>query len=233
MVLTCKSKKLAHTEGHRKRACNRLLAAGHENLFDYEIVELMLFLILKRKDVKPLAKDLINKFRSINGVLGASINQLLEINGIGEGVAMAIKIVDGIVKSSISTKMIKHNPIECFEDVLSYCKINMKHLTSEEVRIIFLNDLNNIISDEILQCGNIDSVEISPREIMKRCIESGARGIILVHNHPGGDPTPSPNDIYATKKIQEALNIIDVSIFDHIIIGGNRHISFRALSLLC
>ncbi|MDR0942212.1 MAG: DNA repair protein RadC [Holosporales bacterium] len=226
------NKKLSHSAGHRKRACDKLIKAGYENLFDYEIVELMLFLIFKRKDVKPLAKTLINKFRTIDGVLNATMEQLLEVEGVGENAFRAIKIINGIVKASLKSRIMKRDSIECFEDVISYCKVNMKHLVIEELRVIFLNAVNEVIADDVLQEGDIDSVEICPRSIMKKCLENGAKGVILVHNHPSGDPTPSVNDVYTTMKIKEAANTLGIVIVDHIIIGGERYVSLKTLNLL-
>lgn len=221
-----------HSEGHRKRACDKLLNIGYEKLYDYEIVELMLFLIFKRKDVKPIAKELIKHFGTIDRILNASKSDLLKIDGIGESSFNAIKIINGVVLASLKSKILKKDHIECFDDVVNYCKLNMKNLISEELRVIFLNAINEVISDEVMQKGDVDSVDIYPRSIAKRCLEIGAKGIIIVHNHPSGDPTPSKNDVYTTRRISEALSIFNVNLQDHIIIGGDRFISFKTLDLL-
>jgi DNA repair protein RadC len=221
-----------HQDGHRTRARNKLINSGHQNLCDYEIVELMLFLIFRRKDVKPLAKTLINKFKTIDKILDAHTEELLKIEGIGESSVHAIKIINGIVKASLKSKIVNTSTIECFDDVIDYCKVNMKNLVSEELRAIFLNSINRVVADDIVQNGDIDSVNICPRNIIKKCLNHGAKAVILVHNHPSGDPTPSVHDVYTTKKIVDALNVFDIKLHDHIIIGGDRYISFKTLNLL-
>jgi len=221
-----------HQEGHRKRACNKLINNGVDSLYDYEIVELLLFLIFKRKDVKPLAKELLEKFKTIDRILNASEEELLEIKGIGKSTVTAIKIVNSIAIASLKSKIIKKDHINCFDDVINYCKLNMKYLVSEELRVLFLNSINEILADEVLQKGDIDSVDVYPRNITKRSLDLGAKGIILVHNHPSGDPTPSADDIYTTNLIRKALKIFDIKLQDHIIIGGDRFISFSALNLI-
>jgi DNA repair protein RadC len=218
--------------GHRQRACEKLIHNGHETMFDYEIIELMLFLVFKRMDTKPLAKLLIDTFGSIDKVLNASKKELLSIPGVGAQAFNAIKIIDAVVKSSLKSKILNKNTIECFEDVVKYCKVNMKNLISEEFRILFLNGMNEVIQDEIVQKGSVDAVNVYPREIVRRCIENGAKGFIMVHNHPSGDPTPSANDIYTTKKIKEAADIFNIDLQDHIIIGGDKYISFRSLRII-
>ena len=221
-----------YCEGHRERAREKLLNLGAEKLCDYEIVELMLFLVFKRKDVKPLAKELLNQFKSIDGILNAPKSELLKVNGIGEKAAESIKIINGVVLAAVKSKMIKRDHISCFDDVINYCKLNMKNLIAEELRVIFLNAINEIISDEVLQKGDIDSIGIYPRMVAKRCLELGAKGIILIHNHPSGDPTPSGEDVFAIKEITRALAVFDIKVQDHIIIGRNRFISFKTLDLL-
>ncbi|MDR1289265.1 MAG: DNA repair protein RadC [Holosporales bacterium] len=218
--------------GHRKRVFQKLTKHGYTSFLDYEIVEMMLFLIFKRKDTKPLAKILIEKFGTIDKILEAPYESLMNIPGIGENAVNTFKVIDAIVKSSLQSRIIKKSVIECFDDVLKYCKVNMKNLTSEEFRIILLNGINEIICDEIVQKGSIDSVDVSPREILKLCIEKGAKGFILVHNHPSGDPTPSVNDVYTTKRIQEAANVFNITLYDHIIIGMDKYVSFRNLKII-
>lgn len=221
-----------HYLGHRQRTKEKLLEFGIENFQDYEAVELMLFLIFKRKDVKPLAKELIKRFQTIDKILDASIPDLLQIKGIGKNAAESIKIMRGVVLATLKSKAIKYTSINCLNDVIDYCKIDMKNLVMEELRVLFLNAINEIIADEILQKGDVDSVGVYPRMIAKRCIEVGAKGIILVHNHPSGDPTPSQDDVFMTKLIREALNVFEIKIHDHIIIGRDKFISLKNLALL-
>lgn len=218
--------------GHRQRLISRLKNNGHESLEDYEIVEMMLFLIFKRKDTKPLAKMLLQKFGSLDRIISASKNDLLEIKGLGESSYNSIKIIEAILKSCLKHKIIKKDVIKNFQDIINYCNINMKNIRNEELRVIFIDGINQIIDDKIVRKGDSDSIDIYPKEILKICLEIESRGIILIHNHPSGDPTPSISDIRHTEKIKESCNIINVKLLDHIIIGNGRYISFRSLKLL-
>lgn len=218
--------------GHRKRVVHKLLSYGSDFFSDYEIVELMLFLIFKRKDTKQLAKHLLFKFKNINNILNAEDTDLLKIKGIGVSTCNAFKIINTIVKNSLKTKIQNQNVIMCFADIVSYCSNIMKHLVYEEFHVILLDLKNTIIKDIVLQKGTIDTVEIYPREVVKECIKAGAKSIILVHNHPSGDTIPSANDIYTTKKINEAISIFNIILFDHIIIGKDKYTSFRDLKLI-
>ena len=226
------AKQKSYYVGHRQRAREKLLKFGADSLRDYEIVELMLFLIFKRKDVKPLAKRLIERFKTVDTILSAPLTELTKIEGIGQTSAEAIKIINGIFVAAIKSRLIKKKHINCFEDVINYCKVNMKNLIAEELRVIFLNSINEIIADEVMQKGDINAVKIYPRMIARRCLELGANGIILIHNHPSGDPTPSREDIFTTKQISKALSVFEMFLQDHIIIGGDRFVSFKTLELL-
>ena len=226
------AKQKSYYVGHRQRAREKLLKFGADSLRDYEIVELMLFLIFKRKDVKPLAKRLIERFKTVDKILSAPLTELTKIEGIGQTSAEAIKIINGIFVAAIKSRLIKKKHINCFEDVINYCKVNMKNLIAEELRVIFLNSINEIIADEVMQRGDINAVKIYPRMIARRCLELGANGIILIHNHPSGDPTPSREDIFTTKQISKALSVFEMFLQDHIIIGGDRFVSFKTLELL-
>lgn len=226
------AKQKSYYVGHRQRAREKLLKFGADSLRDYEIVELMLFLIFKRKDVKPLAKRLIERFKTVDKILSAPLTELTKIEGIGQTSAEAIKIINGIFVAAIKSRLIKKKHINCFEDVINYCKVNMKNLIAEELRVIFLNSINEIIADEVMQKGDINAVKIYPRMIARRCLELGANGIILIHNHPSGDPTPSREDIFTTKQISKALSVFEMFLQDHIIIGGDRFVSFKTLELL-
>ena len=218
--------------GHRQRIIGKLKHNGYEQFEDYEIVELMLFLIFKRKDTKPIAKMLLERFKTIENILNASDEELMKIQGIGQSTCNALKIINNITKYLLKSRIINHNVISCFTDVINYLQTNMKDLTNEEVRVLLLNNKNIIIDDILIQKGSTDYVEIYPQEILKHCISKCAKSIILIHNHPSGDPTPSTNDIYITNKIQEATNVFNITLFDHIIIGGKKYISFRTLNLL-
>ena len=226
------AKQRSYYVGHRQRAREKLLKFGADSLRDYEIVELMLFLIFKRKDVKPLAKMLIERFQTVDKILSAPLSELTKVDGIGKTSAEAIKIINGIFVSAVKSRLTKKKHLNCFEDVISYCKLNMKNLIAEELRVIFLNAIGEIIEDEIVQKGDVNAVKIYPRLIARRCLELGASGIILIHNHPSGDPTPSREDVFTTKQISKALSIFEITLQDHIIIGGDRFISFKSLELI-
>ena len=218
--------------GHRKRVIEKLKNNGYEQFNDYEIVELMLFLVFKRIDTKPMAKQLLQRFKTIDNILNAQDEDLMKISGIGKSTCNAFKIINNIIKFVVNSRIINKDVIECFNDVINYIKLNMRDLDSEEVRLLLLNSRNIIMDDIVIQKGSIDYVEIYPQEILKQCINKGAKSIILIHNHPSGDPSPSTQDIYITNKIQEATGILNITLFDHIIIGGDKYISFRSLNLL-
>lgn len=218
--------------GHRQRILSKLNKHGYEHFADYEIVEMMLFLIFKRKDTKPLAKKLLRKFGNLSGILNANAQTLLAIEGVGIAVYNGIKIINMLIKSALKSKIYSTQSITCLNDVIDYAKIHMVNLTCEEARIICLNNKNHVINDEVVQRGSIDSVSIYPREIIKICLLTSAKSLILLHNHPSGDPTPSINDQYTTNKLVEACRIMGISFFDHIIIANDQFTSFRALGLL-
>ncbi|MDR2075134.1 MAG: DNA repair protein RadC [Holosporales bacterium] len=224
-------KKIAQ-KGHRQRMCNRLEKQGVESLQDYEIVEMLLFLAFKRKDTKTLAKVLLKKFETLSGILHASKENITAIEGLSSNTYNVFKIVDAITKAILKDKIVKKNAVSCFEDVVNYCRINMRQLTIEEVRIIYLKSSGHVIEDEIIQKGTIDTVELYTREILRRCIEIGANGIVIVHNHPSYDPLPSPSDIACTKKVRDACELLNITLLDHVIIGGDNYVSFRNLLLL-
>lgn len=219
-------------EGHRKRMSSRMLEHGSEILENYEIVEMMLFLVLKRQDTRTLAKILLNKFGSINQILNADKEDITSIKGLGEKTFESFQIIKNVVQSVVKEKIEKKKVIECFDDVIAYCKINMQNLKEEELRAIFLTGSGQIIKDKILQKGTIDAVEAYNREIVKKCLEIGAKGIILIHNHPSGDPTPSKADIVSTIKIKEACQVFNINLIDHVVIGGDNYVSLKSLRIL-
>ncbi len=218
--------------GHRRRILAKLNKHGYEHFADYEIVEMMLFLIFKRKDTKPLAKKLLERFGNLAGILNANAQTLLEIEGAGIAVCDGIRIINMLIKSALKSTIYNAQSITCLNDIIDYAKIHMVNLTCEEARIICLNNKNCVLDDRVLQRGSIDSVSIYPREIIKICLLNNARSFILLHNHPSGDATPSLNDQYTTNKLAEACNIIGISFLDHIIIANEQFTSFRALGLL-
>lgn len=218
--------------GHRRRMIQKMLENDSEALNDYEIVEMLLFLVFKRKDTRTAAKILLKKFGNIGNIINASQQEITSIEGMGNKAYESFQIIKAVIHALLKEKIVSKVAIECFDDVIEYCRSNMKYLNHEELRIIFLNGAGHIIKDKIIQKGTIDAVEVYTREIMKKCLEFGAKGIILIHNHPSGDPTPSGNDIICTTKIKEACDIFNISLVDHVIVGGDKYISFKNLLML-
>ena len=191
---------------------------------------MMLFLAIKRKDVKPLAKKLIDNFGSVHRILNASRAELLNVKGVGNSIVNVIKTINIILNASIKDRVEKQSVIECLDDVITLSKNYC--LDNECLCLVLLNNINEVIKFEKTNEGDVSAVNFSTRLIVKKCIEFGARKVILIHNHPSGDPTPSSQDIYSTKRIIEALEIFDIKLFDHVIIGKGRYISFRTIGVI-
>lgn len=221
-----------HYLGHRQRLKARFLKNGADGMQDYELLELLLFLAVPRRDVKPLAKELIKTFGGFSEVINAEPARLKEVKGIGESAIIAFKMVrEGAIKLS-QDKILNQPVITSWQALLDYCKMTMAHQKKEQFRILFLNRKNILIADELQQEGTVDHTPVYPREVIKRALELGASALILVHNHPSGDPTPSHDDIEMTKEICEAGKKLEVLVHDHIIIGKGHHASFKSLGLL-
>lgn len=221
-----------HYLGHRQRLKERFLKNGAEAMQDYELLEILLFLAVPRRDVKPLAKDLIKKFGSFSEVISAEPARLMEVKGVGENAIIAFRLVrEGAIK--LSQDQIMGQPvIGSWQALLDYCKMAMAYRQNEQFRILYLNRKNILIADELQQEGTVDHTPVYPREVIKRALELGASALILVHNHPSGDPTPSRDDIDMTKEIIEAGKKLDVLVHDHIIVGKGKYASFKTLGLL-
>ena len=221
-----------HYHGHRDRLRARFLEVGIDALADYELLELYLFRSIVRKDVKPIAKELIAKFGSFAETIAAPIALLAEVKGINEKTALDLKILQaGAVK--LSQQNVMHRPIlSSWTALLDYCRSVMQFENNEQFRVLFLDRKNRLIADEVLGQGTIDRAPVYPREVIKRVLDLGAAAIILAHNHPSGDPTPSGSDIEMTNNIVTAAKAINVSVHDHLIIGRNDIASFKALGLM-
>src|SRR5436190_23862913 len=221
-----------HHLGHRERLRRRFRDGGAEALPDYELLELVSFRRIPRLDVKPLAKALIARFGSFTEVLAATPERLREVPGIGDAVVTELKIVHAaglrLIKGEISQRAL----LSSWSAVLDYCRAAMAFAEREQFRILFLDKKNGLIADEVQGIGTVDHTPVYPREVMKRALELGASAIILVHNHPSGDPTPSAADIDMTRRLIEAGDKLAVKVHDHIIIGRNGHASFRTLKLI-
>ncbi|MEE8258135.1 MAG: DNA repair protein RadC [Sphingomonadales bacterium] len=221
-----------HYIGHRKRLKGRFLKAGQGALADYELIELLLFLAVPRRDVKPLAKALLERFDSFAEVISAEPARLKEVPGVSDNVVIAFKMIrEGALK--LSQEQILGKPVvSSWQALLDYCRASMAFQNKEQFRILFLNRKNVLIADELQQEGTIDHTPVYPREVIKRALELGASALILVHNHPSGDPTPSRDDIEMTKEIDEAGKKLGVTMHDHVIVAKGSYSSFKALGLL-
>ena len=220
------------TEGHRERLRARFLKGGADAMPDYELLELTLFAALPRRDTKPLAKALLARFGSFAEVIAAPRARLIEVKGVGEAVANHLKIVEAAAHRLAKTKVMGRPALSSWAALLDYCTAAMARSQNEEFRVLFLDRKNNLIADEVQNRGTIDHTPVYPREIVKRALELGASSIILVHNHPSGDPTPSKADITMTREITAAAKALSIAVHDHLVIGRAGHASFKSLGLL-
>jgi DNA repair protein RadC len=221
-----------HFVGHRERLRERFRRGGGAALADYELLELILFRAMPRRDVKPLAKALIARFGSYGEVLAARPERLEEIAGLSEAVITEIKIVEAAARRLAQASIEKRKNLGSTSGVIDYCRTAMAYIDHEEFRILFLDKKNQLIADEVQGVGTIDHAPVYPREIMRRTLELGASALILVHNHPSGDPTPSTADIAMTMQIATLGKALGVVVHDHLIIGRQGHASFRGLKLI-
>ena len=221
-----------HYHGHRDRLRERFRDAGADALSDYELLEMVLFRALPRRDVKPLAKSLIEKFGSFAEVIHAPTPRLLEISGLGESAITEVKLI-AAAASRVAKGQLKHKTVlSSWSSVIDYCRTAMAFADKEQFRILFLDKRNQLIADELQQVGTIDHTPVYPREVVKRALELSATAIIMVHNHPSGDPTPSTADIQMTKTIVGIASPLGISVHDHIIVGKNGHASLKGLRLI-
>jgi len=221
-----------HYRNHRNRLRARFLSAGAGSVADYEMLELVLFRAIPRRDVKPLAKALLARFSDFNGVISAPAARLAETPGIGDAVICELKIVEAAAHRLARAKVLNRPAISSWQALMDYCKATMAHRETEQFRILFLDRKNVLVADEEQAKGTVDHVPVYPREVVKRALEVNASAIILVHNHPSGDPTPSRADIDMTRQIEQAARAVGVVIHDHVVIGKDRDASFRGLGLI-
>ncbi len=221
-----------HAKGHRERLRARFKKAGVDGVQDYELLELVLFRAIPRRDVKPLAKELLNKFGGFAQVMAAPIERLTEVRGVSENVAQEMKIIQAAAIKLSQERVLKRPVISSWNDLLSYCRAAMADEKTELFRILFLDRKNILIADEVQQRGTVDHTPVYPREVVKRALELGASAVILVHNHPSGDPTPSQADVQMTNQIVNAAKALNIRVHDHLIIGHEHHASFKTLGLL-
>jgi DNA repair protein RadC len=218
--------------GHRQRLRDRFLNGGDGSLQDYELLELLLAQAQKRIDTKPIAKALIKRFGGFAGVMAAAPDQLQEVAGVGPAAAVIIKVVQACALRMAQQEVTKREVIGSWKKLLDYLRMAMAEEKTEQFRLLFLDNKNALIADEEQQRGTVNHTPVYPREVVKRALELGASAIILVHNHPSGDPTPSQDDIAMTKEVAAAADKLGISVHDHIIIGRKGHASLRSLGHL-
>jgi DNA repair protein RadC len=221
-----------HYHGHRDRLRQRFAQAGSDALHDYEMLELILFRAIPRRDVKPLAKELIERFGSFAEAIAAPIERLKEIDGLGEAAITDLKIVQAAARRLLRGEIKKRHVLSSWSSVLDYCRTAMAFESKEHFRVLFLDKGNHLIADEQQQTGTVDHTPVYPREVVKRALELSATAVILVHNHPSGDPTPSRADIEMTRAIIEVARPLGIAVHDHLIVGKDGHASLKALKLM-
>ncbi len=221
-----------HYHGHRDRLRQRFVQAGSDALHDYEMLELILFRAIPRRDVKPLAKELLETFGSFAEVIAAPIERLKEVEGLGEAAITDLKIVQAAANRLLRGEVKKRHVLSSWSSVLDYCRTAMAFESKEHFRILFLDKGNHLIADEQQQTGTVDHTPVYPREVVKRALELSATAVILVHNHPSGDPTPSRADVDMTRAIIEVARPLGIAVHDHLIVGKDGHASLKALKLI-
>jgi DNA repair protein RadC len=221
-----------HFLGHRARLRERFRKGGAEAMAEYELLELLLCLAITRRDTKPLAKALLARFGGLGAILAADEHDLTKVKGIGPQAAQAIKLAHALSVRGLRERLDRRAVVGSWDALLDYCRANMAHLQAEQFRVLFLDVKNGLIADEVQQEGTINHVALYPREVVRRALTLGAAAVILVHNHPSGDATPSRADIEMTKEVGAAARPLGVAVHDHLIIGRDGYSSFRALGLL-
>lgn len=221
-----------HHDGHRDRLRDRFEEAGATALADYELLELVLFRSIPRRDVKPIAKALLQRFGTLEDVLNAPTHLLQEVDGMGRSSALDLRIIAALLQRAIRSGLRSREVLSSWSAVIDYCYAAMAHETREQFRVLFLDKKNALIADEVQQTGTVDHTPVYPREIIRRALELSACALVLVHNHPSGDPSPSNADIEMTKIIVDTCRPLGITVHDHLIIGRNGHTSFKSLRLM-
>ena len=222
----------AGTEGHRARMRQRLLKAGPESLADHEMLEMILFIALPRRDTKPIARDLLARFPGFGAVIGAPATELMAVEGLGEAGAAAIKLIQAAALRMMRYELADKPVLATWDRLIDYVMAAMGHERVEQFRVLFLDGRGRLIADEVQSQGTINHTQAYPREVVRRCLALHAAAVVLAHNHPSGDPTPSREDVALTTEIARAMAIMGMTLHDHIIVGKGRWISFRREQLL-
>lgn len=221
-----------HYHGHRQRLREKFLNAGDVALADYELLELILFRAVPRRDTKPIAKSLIAKFGSFGEVLAAPAARLREVPGIGDSILAELKITEAAARRITRGKLAGKTVLSSWPALIEYCRASMAFADKEQFRVLFLDKRNGLIADEVQQSGTVDHTPVYPREVVKRALELSATAIIMVHNHPSGDPTPSRADIDMTRRIVDIAAPLGVVVHDHVIVSKEGHASFKGLKII-
>jgi DNA repair protein RadC len=221
-----------HYHGHRERLRERFYSAGPDALSDYELLEMALFPALPRRDTKPLAKALLKKFGSFAEVVHAPEARLREVDGIKDASITQLKLLAAAASRIARGEVRSRAQLSSWNEVIDYCRTTMAFADKEQFRLLFLDKRNQLIADEVQQTGTVDHTPVYPREVIKRALELSATALILVHNHPSGDPTPSQADIQMTKAIVDIATPLGIAVHDHIIVGRNGHASLKGLRLI-
>ncbi len=221
-----------HYWGHRERLRQRFLSGGHAAMPEYELLEMLLFDAIPRIDVKPLAKRLLTTFGDLNGVVAAPEARLMEVEGMVPKVHYQLRLVEAFAHRMARAKVLQRHALSSWDALMEYCKTVMAHRDTEQFRVLYLDRKNTLVADEAQAEGTVDHVPVYPREIVKRALEVNASAIILVHNHPSGDPSPSNEDIMMTDRIVEACRGVSITVHDHVVIGKEVDASFKSLGYL-
>jgi DNA repair protein RadC len=230
--VNAKGRMPSYITDHRARLRERFMTGGAQAMPDYEMLELILFRAIPRQDVKPLARRLLDKFGDFNRVISAPPARLREMHGVGDAVIVELKIVEAAAQRLARSKVINRQVLSSWEALIDYCHTAMAHRDTEQFRVLYLDRKNVVVADEAQAQGTVDHVPVYPREVIKRALELNASALILVHNHPSGDPTPSDADITMTNQINDGAQALGLVLHDHLIIGKNRELSFRAAGYL-
>ena len=231
-VETSSADAVPHYHGHRERLRARFMEAGAQALADYEMLELVLFRAVPRRDVKPLAKDLLLKFGSFAEVISAPPARLAEVDGLGEAAITELKIVQAAAHRLAKGQVTKRTALSSWTAVIDYVRAAQAFAEKEQFRILFLDKKNQVIADEVQQEGTVDHTPVYPREVVKRALELSATALILVHNHPSGDPTPSQADVEMTRQVAQVARTLGIQVLDHVIVGKDGHASLKGLKLI-
>lgn len=221
-----------HYHDHRQRLRDKFQEAGAGALADYELLELLLFRIIPRRDTKPLAKALIGRFGDLAGVLAAEPGRIAEVDGAGMAVAQELAVLQAVLERAAKAELARRPLIGSWSQLISYCRLAMANAPREQFRVLFLDTKNQLIADEVLNEGTVDHAPVYPREVARRALEHSAASVILVHNHPSGDPRPSAADVQITREVVAAAKAVGVTVHDHLVIGRSGAVSFKTQGLM-